>query len=130
MYLLSTRTDLLPPLVSSAFNAPEVVCGLIPSTNLHTHQCSLSSGRWVRSSFWSPHGRPIFVMPNGFPVTIFTVLQSQLFVDPATASGIGCEQPNASFNFCLSISCFSRCSISFAARPCFTLLIASAAAFS
>ena len=30
VYLLSTRTDLLPPLVSSALSALEVVCGLIP----------------------------------------------------------------------------------------------------
>ena len=37
---------------------------------------------------------------------------------------------SVSFNFCLSISCFSHCPIFFVARSCFTLLIASAAALS
>ena len=77
-------------------------------------------------------------MPNGFPITIFTVLQFPLFVAPTTASGTGTDQLNVSINFCFSISCFNRCSIFghfvnslfHSLMSCFTLLIASAAALS
>ena len=72
----------------------------------------------------------IFDMPNGFTVTIFTVLQFTVFVEPDATSDVGFNPVNASLKFCLSIYCLSLCSISFAARSCFTLLIASVAAFS
>ena len=39
---------------------------------------------------------PIFDMPNGFPVTIFTVLQFPVFVEPGTASGVGFDPVNDS----------------------------------
>ena len=55
MCLFSTRTDLLPPLVSSALKALENVCGLIA---LRTHQCALSSDRLVNLGFSLLRGRP------------------------------------------------------------------------
>ena len=134
--------DLLPPLVSSALNTLEVVCVLIAlKLSAYTSMCiivwSLGSLKflvtsWQHTVIIDIIVAPIFVMPNGFPVTIFRVLQFPLFVAPTTASGTGTgtDQLDVSFNFCFSISCFNRCSISFVARSCFTLLMASAAALS
>ena len=99
MYLLPMRTDLLQPFVSSVLKDLEGVCGLIAlKLSAYTSMCiivwSLGSLRFHVTS-WPPTViidivlAPIFVMPNGFPVTNFTVLQLSLFIEFSPASDTG-----------------------------------------
>ena len=73
---------------------------------------------------------PFYVIPKGFPVSVFSVLHLLLTFILSLVSGPALADDNVSSLCYFCFSCLSLCSSSFVAKSCLTLFIASSGSFS